>query len=164
MASSKPKQNRNLRTLLIEPFRQMKFGLYMITLFIFFLGITLCLLMKAFFEQYRNVMEVFHIVDPDKQWDLVLNNVFYSNALWIGGFFLASLLLILGVIISLTHRYYGPIIAIERFVDNMTAGHYESKIALRKKDELQELASKLNAMAVALQKRHGVETKRKPLP
>ena len=150
----KPKKNRSLRSLLIEPFQQMKFGLYMLAVFVLFVCITGFLIGKTFLEQYRNVMEVFHVVDPSQQWELVTNQVFYANAWILGGFFLFSLLAILVIVIRLTHRYYGPIVAIERFVDMLIRGNYEAKVVLRNKDELQELAAKLNELAVALRKRH----------
>ncbi len=147
-------KNRNLKSLLIEPFQQMKFGLYMLAIFVLFVCITGFLIFKTFLEQYRNVMEVFQVVDPHQQWELITNNVFYSNALILGGFFVFSLLAILVIVIRLTHRYYGPIVAIERFVDALIRGNYNAKVVLRNKDELQELAAKLNELAVALRKRH----------
>ena len=147
-------KNRNLKSLLIEPFQQMKFGLYMLAIFVLFVCITGFLIFKTFLEQYRNVMEVFQVVDPHQQWELITNNVFYSNALILGGFFVFSLLAILVIVIRLTHRYYGPIVAIERFVDALIRGNYDAKVVLRNKDELQELAAKLNELAVALRKRH----------
>lgn len=151
---TKHKKKRSLRSLLIEPFQQMKFGLYMLAVFVLFVCITGFLIFKTFLEQYRNVMEVFHVVDPQQQWELVTNNVFYTNALMLGGFFLISLVAILVIVIRLTHRYYGPIVAIERFVDALIRGNYEAKVVLRNKDELQELAAKLNELAVALRQRH----------
>jgi signal transduction histidine kinase len=55
----------------------------------------------------------------------------------------------------LTHRYYGPLVSIERFVDDMTQGRYGQRVKIRQKDELQRLTDKLNDMASALEKRHG---------
>lgn len=57
--------------------------------------------------------------------------------------------------LRITHRFLGPQVPMQRHIQSLIAGDYDSAIRLRKGDELQELASSLNELAEALQKRHG---------
>ena len=72
---------RNLKSTVIEPFKQIKFGLYVIGISVAFVGICAFMFVNAFTEQYQHVMGIFNVVDPTKQWDLVTNDVFKTNAI-----------------------------------------------------------------------------------
>lgn len=147
-------KDRNIRSLLIEPFKQIKFGIYMIAISFVFLSISSVLFVNSFIEQYAHVMEIFQIINPDKQWDMVLNDVFYKNALRLVLFFIAYFCVIFYIVFKLTHRYYGPLISIQRFLDRLIKGEYDSRVSIRSKDELQDLVAKLNTLAETLQNRH----------
>ena len=79
------RKKRNLKSTLVEPFKQIKLGLYVMAVSIVFLVAASALFAKAFTEQYSHVMEIFNVVDPNRQWDVVINSVFYRNAMYIGG-------------------------------------------------------------------------------
>lgn len=145
---------RTLRSTVIEPFKQIKIGLYVIGLCIFFLLVIGSMFLKAFMEQYAHVMEIFDVVDSSGKWDLILNDVFYSNAIWIGSVFLIFIIVIFIVVFKMTHKIYGPLVSIERFITAITNGHYERRVSIRSGDELGRLVSKLNIMAEELEKRH----------
>jgi methyl-accepting chemotaxis protein len=49
------------------------------------------------------------------------------------------------------HRVAGPLVPIERFLDGLTAGDCSVRVSLRKHDEFQVLAAKLNNLAAALE-------------
>jgi hypothetical protein len=51
------------------------------------------------------------------------------------------------VAVHYTHKIYGPLVSINRFVDELVEGKTPSRLALRDGDELQDLASKLNILA-----------------
>jgi len=146
---------RNFWSLIIEPFKQIKFGMYVIALSVAFVGICALMFVSAFRDQYQHVMKIFNVVDESAKWTLVVNDIFIRNAIIIGVVFVAYLGALMGVIFRLTHRYYGPLVSIERFVDNITAGNYDKRAKIRDKDELQRLVAKLNLMAEALERRHG---------
>ena len=59
------------------------------------------------------------------------------------------------MVFKLTHRYYGPLVSIERFIDEVARGKYKNRVKIRQNDELQRLANRLNDMANSLDKRHG---------
>jgi signal transduction histidine kinase len=145
---------RTLKTLLIDPFRQIKFGIYFIVLSLIFAVCSIAVFVFAFYEQYQHLLEVFNVVDPALQWEIVLDEVFYQNILRVLGFFALFLIVTSLVMLRLTHRYYGPLVSIERFIDELTAGEYGARVAIRSRDELQELVAKLNVLASTLEHRH----------
>jgi signal transduction histidine kinase len=56
--------------------------------------------------------------------------------------------------VRLSHRIYGPIVPINRFIEALSSGEYTARIALRKGDDMIELKDALNRLAEALEKRH----------
>jgi HAMP domain-containing protein len=153
--SSSKGYRRNLKSLVIEPFKQIKFGLYVIGISVAFVGVCAAMFIMAFTEQYQHVMGIFNVVDPKLKWELVTNDVFYTNAIRLGALFVAFMATLFFVVFRMTHRYYGPLVSIERFIEQMTAGDYARRCKIREKDELHSLVGKLNRMAEAMQERHG---------
>jgi len=149
--------NRNWRAVVIEPFKQLKLGIYVVGITILFVVILSFLFLKAFWQQYQQIMEIFSVARFEDQLLLVTNEVFYRNGLTIGLFLLGFIAVMLVVVFRVTHRYYGPLIAVERFVEGITHGDYSRRVILRKGDELQELAESLNQMAKELEGRHSSE-------
>ncbi len=156
--TKKPKYKRNLKNTLIEPFKQIKFGLYVLGLSVAFVGVTGFMFVEAFTEQYQHVMGIFKVVDPNLKWELVTNDVFRTNAIRIGILFAVFIGAMLAMIFRLTHRYYGPLVSIERFVEQFSAGDYRKRCKIREKDELHGLVLKLNMMAEKIEQRHGAGT------
>ena len=146
---------RNLKSMVIEPFKQIKFGLYVIGISVAFVGVCAFMFVTAFTEQYQHVMGIFNVVDPNLKWELVTNDVFYTNAIRIGAMFVLYIVVLFVVVFRLTHRYYGPLVSIERFVDQFANGDYKRRAKIRDKDEMQSLVAKLNHMADQIERRHG---------
>lgn len=153
--NNKDRPRRNLRSLIIEPFKQIKFGLYVIGISVAFVGVCAYMFVNAFTEQYQHVMGIFNVVDPNLKWELVTNDVFATNAKRIGALFAAFIGILFFVVFRLTHRYYGPLVSIERFIDQFASGDYKRRCKIREKDELHALVAKLNRMADAIEQRHG---------
>ena len=158
---TREKKSRLLTSILMDPFRQIKFGVYMIGISLAFVAATAVIFISAFYDQYKHVMGIFNIVDPEIQWGMILNDVFYTNAVRLGVFFILFLISIFFIVFRLTHRYYGPLVSIERFVEEMIQGRYEARVSIRSKDELQDLVKKLNLLAEALDKKHGNNSSQK---
>ena len=155
MPNHPARPRRDLRTTLIEPFKQIKLGLYVFGICLAFIGFSGFLFVAAFMEQYQHVMGIFQVVDPNLRWELVTNDVFYKNAVRVGLLFATFITVLFTVIFRMTHRVYGPLVSIERFVAQMAAGKYNRRVVIRSGDELQRLVSRLNDMAASLEKRHG---------
>lgn len=147
--------------IVIEPFKQIRLGLYVLALSITFLIAAAYLFYLAFHEQYKHVMEIFNVVDPTIQWELVNNDVFHHNAVRLGILFVSFVAILSFVVFRMTHRIFGPLVSIERFVDQIARGQYDRRVKIRKRDDLQRLAEKLNIMAEQLEKRHGVNSGRR---
>ena len=145
---------RNLKSVVIEPFKQIKFGLYMIGVSSAFVVFTGFLFVLSFTQQYEHVMGIFEVVDPSLKWELVTNDVFISNGIRIGVSFAVYIGLMLTIVFQLTHRYYGPIVSINRFISEIKEGNYKARCTIRSKDELQDLVANLNEMAEQLEQRH----------
>ena len=64
-------------------------------------------------------------------------------------FSLIFLFVVATIFVSLkyTHKIYGPLLAINRFIDELLAGKNPSPLVLRDKDFLHGLAKKLNKLS-----------------
>jgi signal transduction histidine kinase len=100
-------------------------------------------------------MSIFNITDAKDQLELVTNDIFYRNAIKIAVLLIGYVIGMFVLVFKLTHRYYGPLVSIERFIDEIAKGKYKNRVKIRQKDELQRLADRLNDMAASLEKRHG---------
>ncbi len=152
---SSSRSNRDVKSTLIEPFKQIKFGVYVIGFSLAFVAATSAMFLLAFFQQYQHLMGIFNITDSKSQMELVTNDIFYNNILRIAFVFVVFIGLTFLMVFRMTHRYYGPLVSIERFVDEIASGQYSKRVKIRKGDELQRLTDKLNVMATALEQRHG---------
>lgn len=65
---------------------------------------------------------------------------------------------VLGILI--THKIVGPLVPIQRFVEELAKGNYEVRdIKLRKGDELQELAARLNELKIHIKEKQDDQRK-----
>lgn len=146
---------RNIRSTLIEPFSQIKFGLYVIGASFAFVIVIAAMFVYTFYQQYQHLMGIFNITDARDQLQLVTNDIFYYNSIKIGLLLLGYIIGMFVLVFKLTHRYYGPLVSIERFVDEIARGKYKNRVKIRQNDELRRLANCLNDMANSLEQRHG---------
>lgn len=78
-----------------------------------------------------------------------------SSALWMAMILAAlSILSSLALAIRLSHKIYGPMVAIKRYLDTLMSGDYKARLNLRQGDDLLELRDALNQLAETLEKRH----------
>ena len=150
--SSLNRAKREVKSTLIEPFRQIKFGAYVISASVAFVLFVAVMFVLAFYEQYQHVMSLFNITDVKDQMELVTNDIFYRNAIAIGLMLVGYIIGMFIMVFKLTHRYYGPLVFIERFVGEMTEGKFRRRVKIRKGDELQRLTDLLNTMAETFEK------------
>jgi signal transduction histidine kinase len=146
---------RSLRSVIIEPFQQIKLGVYVIIVCLIFMALAGYIFHRSFNEQYQNVLKIFSVTDPDLQWQVLNNDIYKSNLKILVSLLLGFITTILIVVFRMTHKYYGPLVSIERFSDLISSGKYFERVQVRKGDELGRLAEKLNAMAAELERKHG---------
>lgn len=73
---------------------------------------------------------------------------------WVCAGGVACLGLLCGVLwLNASHRIFGPMVKIQRHIDDLMAGRYDSRIQLRRFDEFQDLAEQLNQLSVTLQQK-----------
>jgi signal transduction histidine kinase len=57
--------------------------------------------------------------------------------------------------VKLSHRIYGPMVPFTRHIELLRNGRYNTRMNLRKSDDLVELKDALNSLAETLEARHG---------
>lgn len=148
-------KRRSLRAYLVEPFKQIRFGLHVVGVSLAFISLLAWLFVRSFREQYQQVIDIFQVTETS---DLMTNDVFLRNALVIGGTLFLFAASIMFVVIRRTHKMYGPMVSIMRFVGELDKGNYAVRIHIRERDDFQSLVGRLNSLAETLHKRHGKST------
>lgn len=155
-------QRRTFRSLFIEPFKQVKFGLSFLGLSSLFLLIMAYMIVTAFMAQYEQLMELYEVTDEGAKYALITNDVFMSNIIYLSLAYFFYILVLFYAVFKITHRFYGPTVAIQRFTKQIEKGNYAFRLHLRKGDELQNVAAYLNTMAETLQNKHGIPKEEDP--
>lgn len=152
-------KRRSIRAYLVEPFKQIRFGLHVVFVSLSFAGIFAYLFLDAFREQYEQVFALFEVADKT---DVLQNDIFFKNRAKIVIALVAFVAITLLVVVRRTHRMYGPMISMMRFVAELKRGNYAVRINIRERDDFQNFVGELNALAEQLQKKHGVPSNNAP--
>lgn len=56
--------------------------------------------------------------------------------------------------VLLTHRFFGPMVSIHRYFDELMKGNLDAKIEIRKDDELHDLCDRLNDFTAEIRKNY----------
>ena len=140
---------RRLKNFLIDPHYQLKYILYFTSLAVAIWG-------GAFAWLVFNVDSFFTWLTKSESAnpDLLLQiHQLSDSIIWIslGTLFLFLILSSL-LAILVTHRVAGPMVAINKVIEDMTDGNYNSTRPLRKYDELESIAENLKALQDKLKK------------
>jgi hypothetical protein len=146
-------KRRSLKAYLVEPFKQIRFGLHVVGVSVVFVVVFAWLVLSAFREQYQQVIDIFQVAETG---DLINNEVFIRNGTLIGSSLIIFTAVMMFVVIRRTHKMYGPMVSIMRFVGELQRGNFAVRIHIREKDDFQALVHKLNALAETLHTRYGV--------
>lgn len=146
-------KRRTFRAYLVEPFKQIRFGLHVVFVSLSFSAIFAYVFVQAFQEQYQHVFELYNAAEMA---DLFKTDVFERNRDKLAISIIAFVVTTLYVVIRRTHRMYGPMISMMRFVSELKKGNYAVRIHVRERDDFHNFVSELNALAVELQKKHGI--------
>ncbi len=157
MSKKHAEQSRRLFPSLFRFFAYSRAGMQMLGSTLVFVGVSAFFIYEAFYQQYQQIMEIFQIVDPSMQRELIFNDIFIRNVIFLA----LTALIYTGTIGFLFFRaqqeFAGPVSAIEAFVADMTRGEYRHRIMTRKGDQLQDIVLALNQMAEALEHKHLVK-------
>jgi nitrate/nitrite-specific signal transduction histidine kinase len=145
------KQNRrSIQQFLVEPFKQVKLSLYFLALTLVSYIVIGFAIWRSAVAQYDQLMAIFQVVG-DQQWQVLMNDVFVNNLIVMGGVFVLLSAASIGLSIWLTHRVYGPQVALQRFAREIANGNFAARVRLRQRDEFHKLADELNLMASRLE-------------
>jgi hypothetical protein len=133
-----------VKSMLVEPYFQVKLGLMFIVVNLFF-SVLIFGVMGWFVWDISGAMSTyFELTGQDSS--LVFDKL-QTPLLIIGLLVVAFIVTTLLVAVSYTHKIYGPLVSINRFLDEYLEGQKPAPLALRDGDQLQDLAQKLNQLS-----------------
>ncbi|MCX6119650.1 MAG: hypothetical protein NT027_19095 [Proteobacteria bacterium] len=133
-----------VRSMLVEPYLQVKLGLMFILVNLVFSVLILLTMGWYVFDIFGTMTSYFQLAGIDA--GAVLGKLQFPLAvvvILVLGFVATTLLFA----VSYTHKIYGPLISINRYLDEIIEGKKPGKLVLREGDQLQDLAAKLNTIA-----------------
>ncbi|NRA65482.1 MAG: hypothetical protein HRU19_13425 [Pseudobacteriovorax sp.] len=139
---------RRLANYLLEPFIQVKLGLYAILLALIFCFGMIWLVYETFHRFYDLILE---LTDLREEVTTILNSFMGDMLFWSSVGTSVYFILTVAMSIFYTHRLIGPTYAFRRHVKELTRGNYKSRVCLRKSDAFAELAEDLNDLAATME-------------
>ena len=131
----------------VEPYKQVRLGLIFLVLNLFFSAAILGVFGYYVLDIYDTVAQYFHLTGGDQEVTLGKFRVpLIVGSLLMAAFVIATIL----ASVKYTHRIYGPLVSINRFLDELLAGQPASPIQIREKDQLKDLVTKLNGLSERL--------------
>lgn len=144
MIANKSGRRGGMRSMLVEPYLQVKLGLIFILVNMIFsimiLGVTGWFLSDIF----GTLTTYFQLTGQDA--GSVTDKLQFPLAvvgILVFGFVVTTLMFA----VAYTHKIYGPLVSINRHLDEVLEGKRPSRLVLREGDQLQDLATKLNLIA-----------------
>jgi|688.fasta_scaffold48283_4 hypothetical protein len=133
-----------VRSKLVEPYFQIKLGLMFIIVNLCFAMLFGGVMWWVLSDVFAAVKTYFDLTGGDAA--LTMGKL-STPLILVGVLVLAFVATTFYVAVHYTHKIYGPLVSINRFIDEMVEGRSPSKLALRDGDELQDLVLKLNVLA-----------------
>ncbi len=138
--------------LLIEPYKQLKFGVMFLLLNLVFAVLTLTVFGYYLWDIYQAMIRFFQLDEAQSLVTMQKLQVPFLAAVALLALFIMTTLYFS---VYYTHRIYGPLVSIRRFLDQLIQGENPGVIQVRNTDQLQDLVVRLNGIAeqhVKLQK------------
>ena len=136
-----PPQKRTWFSNLSAPFLQIKMGFYVLALCLLYALIFGIYLWDSYEEQYFRFEASY---DGENAASLFQQTLQSQYTLALACLILVFLLTMLWLVIRRTHRMYGPMVAINRHLDEMLESTYSGDIKIRANDDFHELVESLN--------------------
>lgn len=126
--------------------------LYFLIPFLALFSFSLILILGFYFKASSLLTQIAEISN-DKNAITVLENFLNQiSHLSIIAIFLSGILTIF-LWLYYSHKTFGPLVPIQRFIQELKSGEYQKRVVLRKNDQLQHLATELNALAENLEEK-----------
>ncbi len=135
---------RKVKNFVIAPNKQFRLAFVMVSagLFIFlaFFGFELWMMSSI-------VQSLSPLAPPDSGLhEALANSLWWSWAAFYLVAFIFGVAVLVGTLV-VSHRYFGPVVALRRHISAILNGEYDHRTHLRKSDELKELAADLNQLS-----------------
>jgi len=141
------KYERKMMNYLLQPFLQLKIGLYTAFLSVFF-----CTFMGWFlYKKLNSFTDVaVTLTEADDEIYMMLSS--YMSTVATTAIILGSAFIVLNLLISIyyTHKMVGPTIAFRRHIKQLKNGNYDSRVVIRNGDAFSEVADELNQLTEVL--------------
>lgn len=142
---------RFTRNIIVNPARQMRFAMALVTGCCVSVILFLTVIVFQVKQTVANMATVYRL-DPEVHNSIqqVLTSAVYMSL------FLTVAVTALAMIVGLkmSHRIYGPLVSIKRFIGELAEGKYSGRLSLRKNDDMSDIKDALNLLAEALEKRN----------
>lgn len=136
-------RRKGFRSWFVEPYKQIKLGLIFLIINLIFSGLIFGIYGYYIYDIYSAVSSYFQL-NAD-QTSTTLSKYIYPLSMGLGILVVFIVITIL-VSVKYTHNIYGPLISINRCLDQMIEGKHIDKLHLRPTDELKDIANKLNIL------------------
>jgi len=156
-----PKKSRSIKNFLIDPTPQLQLTARLVFIGAVGLACILIVMASGFVTQSTLMSDAIDVSNPNMEVLENVNRIFVEHLATAGIVSIIFIVVMMTAIIVYTHRIYGAIFNIRKFVGDLSAGAYDSRCKLRKGDDLQELANDLNLLAAKLEAQHGASAKSK---
>lgn len=136
-------RRRGFKSWFVEPYRQVKLGLLFIVVNLIFSSLIFGIFGFYVWDMYSSVSVYFSLSSDQKE--LMLAK--FTTPVVVGAGLIA-LFVVTTIMLSVkyTHRIYGPLVSIHRFLDALLEGRRPEPLHLRESDQLKDLAQKLNTL------------------
>ncbi len=137
-------RRRGYKSWFVEPYRQVKLGILFLILNLAFAGAIFAIFGYYIYDIYKT-LETYFKLSNDQSAEILMK---FQTPVVVGLCLIIVFIAIsIMVAVRYTHRIYGPLVSIHRFLDEYLQGVTVTPLALRESDQLKELAEKLNHLA-----------------
>lgn len=142
MAQNKGRRG-GVKSMLVEPYIQVKLGLMFIVVNLIFSVLIFGVVAWYVWDVFGALTTYFQLTGQESSIAMSkLQIPLIIISILVFGFVATTFY----VAVNYTHKIYGPMVSINRFLDDVLEGNRPKLLALREGDQLQELANKLNQL------------------
>lgn len=143
LRSLDPGRRLGFRSIIVEPYLQVKLGMFILLLNFIFAGVIGGVFYYYLMDIYGALNMYFNLAEADSvvTWGKLSTPLIICGSLVF--LFMATTLYIT---VKYTHKIYGPLVSIHKFLDQALAGEKPDPLKLRASDQLNDLAEKINKL------------------
>lgn len=148
MNQTRTSADRKIQNFAIAPSKQFRLAFTLVSIG---LGVFLAFFAFELWMMSSIVTSLSPLAPPDSNvHGLLADSLWWSWAAFIFIAFIFAMAVVVGTLV-ISHRFFGPVVALQKHISALTRGEYDHRTHLRKTDELKELASDLNQLSEQLE-------------